>query len=104
MWDNALNVVEIGQKVIDSAVTKKGRADIDEDYKRGIQRQKTRDLYEFRSEKIMLKLLEVEIQLAKRKDLTMIDLGIGNSSDIVDGTIRTMSKKKLIEIAFSIKY
>jgi hypothetical protein len=103
MWDNALNIVEIGQKVIDRAVTKEGRADIDEDYKRGIRRQKTREreLYKFRSEKIMLKLLEGEIQLAKRQDLTMIDLGIGSTSDIVDGTIRTMSKKKLIEITFT---
>jgi hypothetical protein len=97
MWDNALNIVEIGQKVIDSAVTREGREDIDEDYKRGIERQKTRNLYNFRSEKIMLKLLEGEIQLVKRNNLTMTDLAIGNGSEIVDGSIRTMTKKKLIE-------
>lgn len=101
MWDNALNIIEIGQKVIDSAVTKEGRAHIDQEYKRGINRQKVRDLYKFRSEKVMLKLLEGDIQLTKTNHLTMLDLGIGDSNEIVDGTIRTMGKrKKLIEITF----
>jgi hypothetical protein len=94
MWDNALNIVEIGQKVIDSAVTNEGRASIDSDYERGIDREKIRDLYKFRSEKIMLKLLEGDILLTKSKNITMVDLGISDSVDIVDGTISTMSKKR----------
>jgi hypothetical protein len=100
MWDSALNIIEIGQKVIDRAVTKEGRAEIDQDYQRGLTRQKTRDLYRFRSEKLMLQLLESEIQLTKRQNLTMAELGIGDGNEIVDGTIKTMLKKKLIEIDF----
>lgn len=74
MWDNALNIIEIGQTIIDRAVTKEGRAEIDRDYQRGLIRQKTIDLYRFRSEKLMVRLLEGEIQLTKRQNLTMAEL------------------------------
>jgi len=100
MWDIALNIIEIGQKVIDNAVTTEGRASIDSDYQYGVDRQKTRDLYKFRSEKLMLRLLNGNLHLMKSKNITMADLEIGETQDIVDGTITTMTKKKLIEIDF----
>lgn len=98
LWDNALNVMEIANTVFLSAGDPRLRAGLDQDYERGIEREKRKKLYESYSEKILNKLLEGDVKLSQGYNLTMADLGLGDMTENIDGTIRAMQKRGFIEI------
>ena len=50
----------------------------------------------------MKKLLEGDLKLKQRYNVTMADLGIGDVTENIDGVIRVMMKRGLIEIADNI--
>lgn len=102
LWDNALNIMEIANSVFASVGDPSQRASLDQDYERGIEREKRKKLYVLYSEKIMLRLLEGEIQLTNRYNLAIADLGLGDPTENIDRTIRTMLKKNLVEFDMNI--
>lgn len=97
LWDNALNIMEVAETVFESAGDTNLRARLDQNYERGIEREKKKKLFAVYSEKIMLKFLEGEIKLTQKYNLTMADLGLGDATENIDGTVRVMTRKGLIE-------
>lgn len=56
LWDNVLNIMEISNTVFLSAGDPNLRSSLDQDYERGIERDKRKKLFLAYSEKIMKKL------------------------------------------------
>lgn len=65
----------------------------DQEYERGIERDRKRKILAPNSERI-LKLLEADIKLPQRYNLTMADLGLEDVTEEIDGTLRVMEKRK----------
>jgi hypothetical protein len=69
------------------------KAFYDQEYERGIERDRKRKILAANSERI-LKLLEADIKLPQRYNLTMADLGLEDVTEEIDGTLRVMEKRK----------
>ena len=85
--------MKIALSVFSSAGDPKLRAFYDQEYERGIERDRKRKILAANSERI-LKLLEADIKLPQRYNLTMADLGLEDVTEEIDGTLRVMEKRK----------
>jgi hypothetical protein len=99
LWDNGLNVMDIAMNVFASVGDPDLRAAYDREYERGIDRDTKKKLLQSYSERILKKLFEGDIKLSQRNNLTMADIGLGDATEEIDGTLRIIQRRKgLIEI------
>lgn len=94
LWENALNIMEIADSVFSSVGNPSEMASYDRDYERGIERDKRRKLFYSYAQRILKKLLDGDIQLPAKSNLTMADLGIGDDTEEIDGRLRVMERRR----------
>jgi hypothetical protein len=91
--------MEISWSVFLAVGDKNLMAYYDQEYERGIERDKKRKILASNTERILKKLLEGDIKLTQKQHLTMKDIGLGDDTEEIDWTLRVMQNKKgLIQI------
>jgi hypothetical protein len=86
--------MDIALRVFASAGDPDLRAHLYREYEWGIERERKRKLLQADIERILKKLLEVDVQLPQGYNLTMADLGLGDVTEDINGTLRVMQRRR----------
>jgi hypothetical protein len=87
LWDNAMNIMEVSWSVFLAVGDKEQMAYFDQQYERGKEKEKRRKILASNIERILKKLLEGDMKLTQKYNLTMADIGLGDDTVIVSLSI-----------------